>query len=139
MVTGVLFAIGANSPETLRPIPRNFIDWIPDLLVAGLLVLGGYADGVAVATTLGKALNRAAGQNHFITQGVIHWSIVGSAVILALGQLGVRTTVLLVITAGLILGIAATLTLLAGLGVKDVAAHIAASRTPRTDCFSEAA
>ena len=55
------------------------------------------------------------------------------AVILALGQLGVETTVLNVLTGGAVAAAALTAGLLAGLGGKDVAASIAAGRVLRAE------
>ena len=130
---GVTLAIGFTSPDTLRPIPRDVLDWLPNVLMAGLLVLGGYAIGIGVAAGVGRALERATGQIHDAAERLIRWLALGGATILALGQLGVRTTVLTVIVAGLVFGVAATLTLLAGLGGRDVASHIAASRTLRSE------
>lgn len=49
LATGVLFAIAAINPETLRPIPRNLIDWLPNVLAAGLILLAGFAAGLAAS------------------------------------------------------------------------------------------
>ncbi|MFT7650879.1 MAG: hypothetical protein ACI8Y4_005654 [Candidatus Poriferisodalaceae bacterium] len=129
--TGVILAIGFISPETLRPIPRNVLDWLPNVLAAGLLILAGYAAGIGIAAALGSALTRATGQLHEGAERAVRWTAAGGATVLALGQLGVRTTVLTIIVAGFVFMTAAASALLAGLGGRDVASHIAASRSLR--------
>ncbi len=133
VATGILFAVGSTSPDSLRPIPRNIIDWIPNVLVAGLLILAGSAAGIGFATTVGRALNRATGRSNPGVERLIRWTVLGGAIVLALGQLGVQTTILVVLIAGLVAAVGLTFALLAGLGGREVAGHIAASRTLRSE------
>ena len=131
--TGVLFAIGANSPDTLRPIPAKIIDWLPNVLVAGLLILAGVAAAIAVSSTVGRALERTTGQKHAGVERSIRWTVTAGVSILALGQLGVRTDILLVIIGGVVGAAAITFALLAGLGGKEVASQLAISRTLQSE------
>ena len=55
------------------------------------------------------------------------------ATILALGQLGIETTILIVLTAGAVATVALAAGLLAGLGGRDVASSIAAGRILRSE------
>ena len=57
----------------------------------------------------------------------------GAAIVLALGNLGVETTSLQIIVAGVVFALALSFALIAGLGGRDVAANIASGRTLRSD------
>ncbi len=131
--TGVVFAIGATSPDTLKPIPRDIIDWMPNALVAGLLILGGYAAGAALSVGFGSTIERATGRSQRGVERVVRWAIMGAAIVLALGNLGVETTSLQIILAGVVFALALSFALIAGLGGRDVAANIASGRTLRSD------
>ncbi|MGI9605008.1 MAG: hypothetical protein ACR2P0_02595 [Acidimicrobiales bacterium] len=133
VAAGVIFAIGSTTPDSLRPIPNDIIGWMPDALIAGLLILGGYAAGLTLGSTVGAALAHATGEENRAAERAIRWAITGGAAVLALGQLGVETTIIAIVIAGLVFGIALTFALLAGLGGRKVADQIAVSRTLRNE------
>jgi len=130
---GVIFAVGSVSPESLRPLPGQLIAWLPNALVAGLLVLAGVAGGIAISGAVGRAVYKATGQKAPAVEKAIRAALTGGASILALGQMGVQTSIILVLVAGVIFSVALTFSLLAGLGGRQVAHHLAANRTLRAE------
>ena len=131
--TGVVVAIAATNPETLKPIPSDILRWLPNVLAAGLILLAGYAVSVVVSGSLGRGFIQATGRRSRLAERTLRGAIVAGATILALGQLGVETTILVVLTAGTAAAVALTAGLLAGLGGRDVAASVAAARVLRSE------
>ncbi|MCY4102719.1 MAG: hypothetical protein OXG55_05555 [bacterium] len=130
---GVLVAIAFVNPATLDTIPSDILSWLPNVLAAGLVLLAGVAAGIAAAAAVGRALSRATGARSPGVERAIRLTIVFGAGILALGQLGVDTTILIVLIASLGFALATACALLIGLGGRNVARQIAAGRALRAD------
>lgn len=131
--TGVVAAMATTNPETLEPIPSEILRWLPNVLAAGLILLAGYAVSVVVSGSLGRGFTRATGRRSRLAERTLRGAIVVGATILALGQLGVETTIITVLIAGTVAAIALAAGLLAGLGGRDVASSIAAGRILRSE------
>lgn len=132
-ITGIVTAVGFTSPETLEPIPADVLAWMPRVLVAGLILLAGYAAGGAISAAVGTAAQRAIGHRPGGLEQAIRLGVLSAAVILALGNLGVETTSLQIIIAGFVFSIGLAFALLAGLGGREIAGHVAVGRTLRTE------
>ena len=130
---GVVAAMAMTNPETLEPIPSDILRWLPNVLAAGLILLVGYALSVVVSGSLSRGFRQATGKRSRLAERSLRGTVMVGSVILALGQLGVETTVLNVLTGGAVAAAAVTAGLLAGLGGKDVAASIAAGRVLRAE------
>ena len=130
--TGVVAALATTNPETLEPIPSDLLRWLPNVLAAGLILLAGYAVSVVVSGSLGRGFTRATGRRSRMAERTLRGAILVGATILALGQVGVETTILLVLIAGAVAAVALAAGLLAGLGGRDVASSIAAGRILRS-------
>ena len=131
--TGAVIAMAATSPDTLRPIPSDILSWMPNVLAAGLILLAGYALAVAVSGSLSRGFFQATGHRSRLAERSLRSAIITGTVILALGQLGVETTILIVLTSGAVATATLAVGLIAGLGGRDVAAAIAASRVLRSE------
>ena len=130
---GALVAIAFVNPESLDTIPSDILSWLPNVLAAGLVLLAGVAAGIAAAAAVGRALSRATGARSPGTERAIRLTVTFGAGILALGQLGVDTTILIVLIAALGFGLATACALLVGLGGRSVAGQIAAGRALRAE------
>lgn len=126
--TGVIIATATLSPDTLRPLPSQILNWLPNVLAAGLVLLVGYAIAGAASRSIARAFERATGNRSRLAERSLRTAVIASSTVLALGQLGVETTILIVLTAGVVLAAALTTALLAGLGGRTVAQSIAAGR-----------
>ena len=131
--TGAIVAMAATSPDTLRPIPSDILAWMPNVLAAGLILLAGYALAVAVSGSLSRGFLRATGHSSRLAERSTRGAVITGSVIVALGQLGVETTILIVLTSGAAAAAALAAGLLAGLGGRDVASSIAAGRALRPE------
>jgi small-conductance mechanosensitive channel len=125
---GVVFAIGAVSPETLRPIPRQVLGYLPRVLAAGLILLIGYAAAGIAGGLLGGALGRATGRPQRELDLGVRYTVVVLAIILALAQLGVNVTIVTVLVGAMALTIGAAIAMLIGLGGRQLASELAAGR-----------
>ncbi len=125
---GALVAIAVSSPDTLRPIPADVLAWLPNVAIAGLLLLGGYALGLMVATAVGRMVTRASGTRHRGLERATRTAVFAGAVVLALGQLDVDTTTLNILIAAAAFGLAAALAGIAIVGARSVAPDVAAGR-----------
>jgi hypothetical protein len=128
VATGIVIAVAVSSPETLKPIPADILGWLPDVAIAGLLLIGGYALGLMVAAALGRPFAHVAGRSGRALERLVKAAFIGGAGILALSQLGVDTTVIDILVAGLVLTTAAALAGLSVVGGRVVAANVAAGR-----------
>lgn len=131
--TGAIVAMAATSPDTLRPIPSDILGWMPNVLAAGLILLAGYALAVAVSGSLSRSFLRATGHRSRLAERTARGAIIAGSIIVALGQLGVETTILIVLTAGVTAAAALAVGLLAGLGGRNIASAIAAGRVLKPD------
>lgn len=127
-LVGVVLAVGMVSPETLRPLPRQVLDYLPRVLAAGLIVIGGWALAILASGVLAAALSRATGRLEREFELVIRYSVVTLAAILALAQLGVNVTVVTVLVAVVALTVGASITIIIGHGGRQISGEIAAGR-----------
>ncbi len=128
---GLFAAVASASPKTVRDIPDRSLVILPNLLVAGLFLIAGYAVSMGVAAAVGQSALRASGVRHKGLERLLRLSIMASAVVLALSQLGVNTTILVIVLAALLGAPAMAIALLTGLGGREVAANLAAGRALR--------
>ncbi|MGB5759719.1 MAG: hypothetical protein WBM50_22580 [Acidimicrobiales bacterium] len=133
VIAGVVTAIGFSSPETLSPIPSEVLAWLPRVLAAGLIILAGYAGGGAVSAAVATASQRAIGHRPAGLERALRLGILATAIVLALANIGVQTTLLQILVAGVIGTIGLTLALVAASGGRTVASCIAAGRALRTE------
>lgn len=128
MATGIAIGVGLLAPDTLRPLPGRVLAYIPRVLVAGLLLIVGYAAAAATTVVLSGGLARATGRTRREAALSLRIAIMATVMLLALGQLGVDTTVLTIAVAALLFGAATAVALLIGLGGRDLAREVAAGR-----------
>lgn len=125
---GILLATSFASRESLEAIPKSVIGVLPRIMLAGLVLLAGYALSIGVSAGIAQSSLRASGVRHRGLERGARYVMAAVSVGLALTQLGVDTTVLSV-AMGLIVGVpAATVGVLTALGARQVAAEIAAGR-----------
>lgn len=128
VATGVVLAVAAVEPETIEDVPADLLAFVPRVFAAGLILLAGRALAVVCAAATGRAVARALGRPSGHVATVVRLSVNLAAVVLALSQIGVDTSVLVVLAAGLTMSFGLAFALLVGLGGRDVAREIAAGR-----------
>ncbi len=128
VVGGLLVALGVISPAALEQLPKDVIAFLPRILAAAILVIVAQVLAAFATAALGTALARASSSVQRQTAAVVRTTIIGLAVLLAVRQLGIDTTVINLGVAAIFFTIAASLTLLIGMGGRDVASQVAATR-----------
>ena len=125
---GVIVAIGFTNPDTLEPIPADLLRKSPRILAAGLILIAAraiaYAVGGMVNTAFAGSTARLRGQLTAALSLVVY----AIAVVLALSQLGVDTTILTILAGVVALGVATAFALLVGLGGRELGGELAAGR-----------
>lgn len=128
---GLVVAIALIDESVLQDLGDRLGDNLPHFLVAFLLLIGGYALSVAVAATIGQSARKATGVRQVGLERALRVVIMAAAVVVALTELGVDSSMLVVLLAVAVGAPALTLALLGALGGRDVAGHIAAGRSLR--------
>lgn len=128
VATGVVLAVATVEPTTIEDVPADILAYLPRVLAAGLILLAGRALGVAGGATISRAVSRTLGRPSSQVAGVVKISVNLAAGVLALSQLGVDTTVLVVLAAGVAVSFGFAFALLVGFGGREAAREIAAGR-----------
>lgn len=128
---GLVIAIALIDSEVLEDLGDRLADQLPRFLVAFLILIGGYAVSVAVAATIGQSARKATGVRQVGLERTLRGSIMAAAVVVALTELGVDSSMLVVLLAVAIGTPALAIALLTAHGGREVAGHIAAGRSLR--------
>lgn len=131
VAAGLITAVGIVAPEQLDTIPRGLVNYFPRVMVAGLLLLLGNIAGSVLGMAVGRAAQRATGEDQPAVGKTVRGLVLGTAVLLAVSQLGMDTTLVNLAVAALLFSLGATFTLLTALGGRDVARNVAAGRYVR--------
>lgn len=131
IVVGLVVALGIISPDLLADLPAQLVTYLPKVLAAAILVVGGKAVAGLAEVAVGRSLGRAPAATQRRAAMAVRFGILGMAGLLATSQVGIDTTVVNLAVAAAFFGAAATFTLLVGLGGRDVAAEVAAARSLR--------
>ncbi|NIR36786.1 MAG: hypothetical protein GWN79_09020, partial [Actinobacteria bacterium] len=125
---GVIVAIGFTEPDTLEPIPADLVRKSPRILAAGLILIAGRAIAFALGGMIRSAFEGSTPRIQAQIGATARFVVYAVALVLALSQLGVDTTILSVIAAAVVFGLAGAFALLVGLGGRDLGAELAAGR-----------
>ena len=121
-------AVGILAPGALEPLAARALAYLPNVLIAILMIIVGRAAATLAGTLLGAGLARATGRTRREMVMVLRAVIMVVVVLLALGQLGVNTELLTLAFAAVLLCLASAMALLIGLGGRHVAREVAAGR-----------
>jgi flagellar biosynthesis protein FliQ len=128
IVVGLIVALGIVQPDSLDQLAEDAIGFIPKVLTAAIIVIAANVMSSFATTALAQALGRLPIETQRQAQTAVKITIVTLATLLAVGQLGVNTEVVNLGVAAVFFGVAASLTLLVGLGGNGVAREVAATR-----------
>jgi len=128
---GLVVAIALLDTEVLHDLEDQLVDDLPRFLLAFLIVIAGYAVSVAVAATVGQSARKATGVRQRALERLLQIVIMVAAVAVALGQIGVDPTMLVILLAALLGAPCLAMALLSALGGREVASQLAAGRALR--------
>jgi small-conductance mechanosensitive channel len=125
---GVIVAIGFTNPETLEPIPAEILRESPRVLAAGLILIAARAIAFAVGGMVNGSFEGSGARMRAQIASLSRMLVYSVAIVLALSQLGVETTILSIIVAGFVFAGALAFALLVGLGGRELGGELAAGR-----------
>ncbi len=128
---GIVIAVGVLDVDTLRDLGDRISDDLPNLLLALLMLIVGYAVAVAVAAAVGQSARRASGVRQKNLERFLRIVIMVAASVLALNQVGVDQTMIAVVVVIVLAVPAVALALLSAFGGRAVASQLAAGRALR--------
>lgn len=131
LVAGLIVALGIIQPDAVAQLRSDAVSFIPKILTAIIIVIVANVVSSFVVAALGTALARAPLNIQRQVTAVARGLILVMAVLLAVGTLGVDTTVVNLGVAAVFFAAAASFTLLVGLGGREVASEVASTRAVR--------
>jgi small-conductance mechanosensitive channel len=118
--------------ETLN----SLVGYLPNVLAAALILLLGSLIAQVVGEALGKMSTQAGVAAGSALGQVVRYTLLVFTIILALGQLGIQTDLLIIAASALLVAITLALALAFGFGSRDLARNIMAGYHAR-DAFQE--
>jgi len=131
LVGGLLVALGIIEPDAVTQLRNDAVGFVPKILTAVIIVIMANVLSAFVVAALGTALARAPIHVQRQASSLARGLILVMAVLLAVGTLGVDTTVVNLGVAAVFFAAAASFTLLVGLGGREVAREVASTRAVR--------
>lgn len=131
LVAGLIVALGIIQPDAVVQLRTDAVSFIPKVLTAVIIVILANVMSSFVAAALATALARAPINIQRQVTGAARGLILVMAVLLAVGTLGVDTTVVNLGVAAVFFAVAASFTLLVGMGGREVASEVASTRAVR--------
>ena len=131
LVIGLLVALGFVQPDSLSKLRDDTIDYLPRVLSALIVVILGGVAGTIASTAARESLGRSLGRMGEQIPQAIKVIITIFAVILAASQLGIDTTIINIVVAAVVFGLALAFALIIGFGSRPVATEIASGRSLR--------
>ncbi len=131
IVLGLIIALGIVQPDSLDQLWEDAIAFIPKVMTAAIIIIVANVLSSFATTAMGRALGRMPIQTQRQANTIVKAAIITLATLLAVSQLGINTDVVNLGVAAVFFGIAASFTLLVGLGGNGVAREVAASRAVR--------
>ncbi|MBT8240942.1 MAG: mechanosensitive ion channel, partial [Acidimicrobiia bacterium] len=131
VIAGLMAALGIVQPDALAEIPRDLIAFLPRVLSAAIIVIGANVVTSFVQAALRPMMGRSSARVQRQVNLAVKVLIVGMATVLAVTQIGIDTTIINILVGAIFFGVAASMTLLVGLGGQAVAREVASSRAVR--------
>lgn len=128
LVVAVAAALGVLAPRLFADIPSRVVSYLPNVVVAVILLWLGAVLANLVEQLVASSLRRVGVPNVAPLAKVAYWIILGLAIMLAADQLGVRTAALqrLLLVALIVAGAATALAV--GFGGRALAGTVIAGR-----------
>ncbi len=131
VIAGLMAALGILQPSALEEIPRDLIAFLPRILSAAIIIIGANVLTSFALAALKPMLGRSSPSVQRQVNLTVKAFILGLATVLGVTQIGIDTTVVNLALAAVFFGVAASLTLLVGMGGQEVAREVAAGRAVR--------
>lgn len=124
----VVAAISVIAPLLFADIPGRVLAFLPNLVVAILMLWLGAVAANLVEQVVSATFERTGLPNARTLAKVVYWVILGLAIVLAAGQLGIETAALQGLVAIVLVIVGATAALAIGFGGRRLAGTVIAGR-----------
>ncbi len=128
IVGGLVVGLGILQPAAIDQLRTDAVAFIPKLMTAAIIIIAANVLSSFAAAALAGAMSRMPTHVQRQVMAAVKATIVALAVLLAVSQLGIDTAVVNLGVAAIFFGVAASLTLLVGLGGHNVAREVASTR-----------
>lgn len=128
---GLVIATAVLDLDVLRRFETRLINDIPQLLLAFVWLIIGYAAAIAISTMVGQSARKATGVRQPGLERALRLTIMVGALAAALNQAGISSQILLLIVGIAMAAPCLAMALLSGLGGREVASELAAGRALR--------
>lgn len=128
---GLVIAAGLLDVDAIQELGDTISDSLPNLLLAFVMVILGYAVAIGVSAAVGQSARRASGVRQENLERVLKGVIMVAALLLALHQAGVADGMIAVLVVIVVAVPALAMALLSATGGREVAAQLAAGRSLR--------
>lgn len=125
---GVVAGVALLTPTTLETLPRDILEFLPRVLVAGLVVIGAWFAAGGVSRMVRRMLASAPVPTRRAADTLVRGVVLVTGLVFAVAQLGIDTTILTILVAVGAGAVGAAFVLLVGLGGRRIAAEVAAGR-----------
>ncbi len=125
---GFVIAVSIVNRDSFEHVPSRLVDVLPRLLIAGLILVVGRAVALAAGSVVAKGMAAAGARVRAQAALLVRTLVTAAAIVLALAQVGVDTTLLQIAGGAVLFGTAGAAALLIGLGGRDLASDLAAGR-----------
>lgn len=133
LIVALVVALGMINEAALTQLSQDVVSFLPKALSAAIVLIVGNIAGAVAEAGVGRSLGHVSPAIRQRVPTFLKILITGFAVIIAANQLGVDTTIVLIVVASIFLAISLAVALLAGLGGRPVAQQIAAGRAVRRE------
>jgi len=123
--------------DALAQLSRDVVQFLPKVLSAAIVLIIANIVTAVLSTAAARSLGHVSQSLRERVPVAIKTIVMGFALVIAAGQLGVNTTIILVAVASVFFTIGLSVALLAGLGGRPVAREIAAGRALRRERTAE--
>ncbi len=131
LTIGLLAALGVIQPSAVTQMQSDLIDFLPRIMAAAIIFIVGNVLASFVQAALAQILARASSTTQRQVQNGVRIVIVTFSGLMAVAQLGVNTDILNLAVGAIFFGGAAAFALLVGLGGRQAAGEVAATRSLR--------
>jgi len=128
---GLVVAVGLLDVDALQKMGDTISSTLPNVLLAFVMVIIGYAVAIAVSAAVGQSARRASGVRQENLERALRILITLIALLLALHQVGVSDGMVAALVVITVTVPAVAMALLSSLGGREVAAQLAAGRALR--------
>ncbi len=125
---GLVVALVSTEPGALDDVPAALLSYAPQIFAAGIIVTFGRAAAIALSGLAGRAFADGPARSRAQASGIVRHTVTAATLVLAMSQLRLDTSILVVFMGAVLFAAAGTFVLLVGLGGRSIAAELAAGR-----------